>query len=36
MFPLAFDIAADKLPARVEELFDRSITAARAEILPGC
>ena len=30
MFPLAFDIAADKLPAEVDALFDDSIAAARA------
>ena len=39
MFPLAFDIAGDKLPADVDALFDRSIAAARAgriaELLPA-
>ncbi len=30
MFPLAFDIAVDKLPAEVDALFDNSIAAARA------
>ncbi len=30
MFPLAFDIAVDKLPVEVDALFDGSIVAARA------
>ena len=29
MFPLAFDIASDKLPAEIDALFDRPIAAAR-------
>jgi pyruvate carboxylase subunit B len=31
MFPRPFDIAADKLPAEIDLLFDRAIAAARAE-----
>lgn len=31
MFPLAFDIERDALPAEVDALFDRAIDAARAE-----
>jgi pyruvate carboxylase subunit B len=31
MFPLAFDIANDKLPAEIDLLFDTSIAAAKAE-----
>ena len=30
LFPLAFDIAADKLPAEIDALFDGAIAAARA------
>ena len=31
MFPRPFDIAADKLPAEIDLLFDKAIAAARAE-----
>lgn len=34
MFPLPFDIAADKLPAEIDRLFDQAIAAARAERIP--
>ncbi len=35
MFPLAFDIAADKLPAEIELLFDQAVAAARAGRIDG-